>query len=218
MQHDVGYILKFREAVERDRASLAALEANQTGRQQHAQASQYFYNCWPALERPPASRSARIQLHRIAMSARATASTSPTAARGRGRPRSRSPPPPLARDLSPLRQSSPIPADDDAPPTLARLSPDETRFRRLLAELRVQFGPTFHADHQSPGFSRSAATAALRALVGNSTQTEARRAGFREIGRARGQPDRSTTTRASQINIFTHPPLPFRNVNTYGEI
>ena len=119
------------------------------------------------------------QLDPDRMSARAAAGRSPTAVRGRGRPRSRSPPPPPARHLSPLHQSPPIPADADEPATHARLSPDETRFRRLLAELRVQFGPTFHADHQSPGFSRSAATAALRALVGNSTQTEARRAGFR---------------------------------------
>ena len=43
MQPDVGYILKFREVVERDRASLAALQANQTGQQQRAQARSIFY-------------------------------------------------------------------------------------------------------------------------------------------------------------------------------
>lgn len=57
-------------------------------------------------------------------------------------------------------------------------SPDELRFLRLLAELRVQLGPQFDAASH-PGYSRDGAVAALRAIIGNSTVTASRAGGFR---------------------------------------
>ena len=65
------------------------------------------------------------------------------------------------------------------PPPPPAQRPEEARFLRLLEELRVHLGGNFRRSEEA-GFSRPSAVTALRAMVGNSTQSDVNRGtGFR---------------------------------------
>eukprot|EP01052_Picozoa_sp_SAG31_P058561 SAG31_NODE_17958_length_641_cov_7.773551_2_plen_105_part_01 len=103
------------------------------------------------------------------------------------------------------------------PPPPPAQRPEETRFLRLLEELRVRLGGNFRRSEEA-GFSRPAAVTALRAMVGNNTQSDVNRVtGFRVqpsllgAGRATstGSATRASATTAT-LRLQPRPVLPQR--------